>query len=193
DAAGADLAVGCTYKYLNGGPGAPAFLYVADRHLADVRQPIAGWWSAADMFAMAATYEPAPSIRRMLSGTANVMGITAVDEGVRVTAEAGIDAIRDKAAVLTDLCIELADAWLAPFGFEVVSPRDSKARGGHVSLRHDRAREVTSAMVDAGVIPDFRNPDMIRLGLSPLTTSYAELWTAMDTVRGVAGRETLSG
>lgn len=186
DSTGVDFAVGCTYKYLNAGPGAPAFLYVAQRHLADVRQPITGWWSAADMFAMAAEYEPAPSIRKMLSGTANVLGITAVDEGVRVIAEAGIDAVRAKAVALSDLCVELADEWLVPHGFEVVSPRDSASRGGHVNLRQDRAREITAAMVEAGVVPDFRNPDMIRLGLSPLTTSYTELWTAMDTVRNIA-------
>lgn len=181
-----DLAVGCTYKYLNAGPGAPAFLYVAQRHLAAIRQPIEGWWSAADMFAMAAAYEPAASIRKMLSGTANVPGITAVDEGVRLVADAGVEAIRAKAIALTELCIELVDGWLAPHGFTVASPRDAARRGGHVVVRGERARVVTEAMVAAGVVPDFRNPDLIRLGLSPLTTSYAELWTALDLTRGIA-------
>lgn len=185
DAARVDFAVGCTYKYVNAGPGAPAFMYVAQRHLAQVRQPIEGWWSAADMLAMAADYVPSPSIRKMLSGTANVLGITAVDEGVRVIADAGIGAIRAKAVALTDLAVELADAWLAPHGLVVASPRDSAARGGHVTVRGDRAQEVTARMVAAGVVPDFRNPDMIRLGLSPLTTSYAELWTAMDITAGI--------
>ena len=188
DAAGADFAVGCTYKYLNAGPGAPAFLYVARRHLDRVRQPVTGWWSAADMFAMAPEYEPAPSIRRMLSGTANVVGITAVDEGVRMVAEAGVEEIRAKAVGLTDLCVDLTDAWLAPAGFQVASPRDAARRGGHVSIRCGRARELSAAMVRAGVIPDFRNPDLIRLGLSPLTTSYVELWSAMDVVRRLVHR-----
>lgn len=190
DEAGVDLAVGCTYKYLNAGPGAPAFLYVAERHLGDVRQPIAGWWSAADLFAMGATYEPASSIRRMLSGTANVPGITAVDEGIRLVAEAGVQAIRQKAVALTERCVELVDAWLAPHGLVVASPRDPARRGAHVTVRGDRAREITAAMIEAGVVPDFRHPDLIRLGLSPLTTSYAELWTALDiTRRLVSGEE----
>ncbi|MEJ7755047.1 MAG: hypothetical protein WKF83_00805 [Nocardioidaceae bacterium] len=130
DAAAADFAVGCTYKYLNAGPGAPAFLYVAGRHLPAVRQPIPGWWSASDMFAMAGTYEPAASIRKMLSGTADVLGISAVDEGVELIAAAGIDAIRAKAVTLTGLAVALTDAWLAPHGVEVASPRDARAARG---------------------------------------------------------------
>ncbi|MGH1564839.1 kynureninase [Mumia sp. DW29H23] len=185
DEAGADLAVGCTYKYLNAGPGAPAFLYVAQRHLGAARQPITGWWSSADRFAMGPTYEPDPSIRAMLSGTAYVPGIAAVDASVSLVAEAGIDTIREKAVALTETCVELADAWLAPHGFVVASPRDPSRRGGHVTVRGPRAREVAAAMYEAKVIPDFRNPDMIRLGLSPLTTSYAELWTAMDVTRRI--------
>jgi len=185
DAAAADFAVGCTYKYLNAGPGAPAFLYVAGRHLPAVRQPIPGWWSASDMFAMAGTYEPAASIRKMLSGTTDVLGISAVDEGVELIAAAGIDAIRAKAVTLTELAVALTDAWLAPHGVEVASPRDAARRGAHVSIRLADAAAVTAQLIAAGVVPDFRNPDMIRLGLSPLTTSYAELWTAMDTLRGI--------
>ncbi|KAA1420598.1 kynureninase [Mumia zhuanghuii] len=185
DADDVDLAVGCTYKYLNAGPGAPAFLYVAERHLGSVRQPITGWWSSADRFAMGPTYEPDPSIRAMLSGTAYVPGIVAVDASVSLVAEAGIEAIRAKAVALTDLCVELVDAWLAPYGFVVASPRDSARRGGHVTIQGPRAREVADAMYEAQVIPDFRNPDMIRLGLSPLTTSYAELWRALDVTRRI--------
>ena len=185
DAAAADFAVGCTYKYLNAGPGAPAFLYVAGRHLPAVRQPIPGWWSASDMFAMAGTYEPAASIRKMLSGTADVLGISAVDEGVELIAAAGIDAIRAKAVTLTELAVALTDAWLAPHEVDVASPRDAARRGAHVSIRLADAAAVTAQLIAAGVVPDFRNPDMIRLGLSPLTTSYAELWTAMDTLRGI--------
>ncbi|WP_370614641.1 kynureninase [Mumia sp. Pv 4-285] len=185
DADAVDLAVGCTYKYLNAGPGAPAFLYVAAQHLGSVRQPITGWWSSADRFAMGPTYEADPSIRAMLSGTAYVPGIVAVDASVSLVAEAGIEAIRTKAVALTDLCVELVDAWLVPHGFEVASPRDAARRGGHVTIQGDRSREVSAAMYAAKVVPDFRNPDMIRLGLSPLTTSYAELWRALDVTRGI--------
>ncbi|UYM04500.1 kynureninase [Solicola gregarius] len=188
DRFGVDFAVGCTYKYLNAGPGAPAFLYVAARLLPDVRQPIPGWWSARDVFAMADTYEPALDARRMLSGSPNILGMIGVEEGVRLVERAGIDAIRAKAADLTGMCVDLVDAWLAPRGFAVVSPRDAAARGGHVSIQGPGARKLRDKMVAAGVIPDFRNPDTIRLGLSPLSTSYAELWTAMDTIRSIVGR-----
>ena len=192
DSSGADFAVGCTYKYLNAGPGAPAFLYVAARHIGAVRQPISGWWSAADLFSMADDYEPSPTISKMLSGTPNVFGITAVDEGIKIIAEAGIGAIRDKGIALTQLAIELADSWLP--GMELVSPRDSSRRGSHISLRCPAAKEITEALIARQIIPDFRNPDMIRLGLSPLTTSYGEVWTAMSVMReiadGAAGQRT---
>jgi len=171
DAAEADFAVGCTYKYLNSGPGAPAFLYVAERHLTAVTQPIAGWWSASDLFAMSETYEVAPTIRRMLSGTPSVSGIVAVQEGVRLIAEAGIDAVRAKSVALTAYTVELLD----DAGLEVVTPRDPALRGSHVTVRHPEARSITDAMIERGVVPDFREPDLIRLGLSPLSTSFAEV------------------
>lgn len=174
DADAVDFAVGCTYKYVNAGPGAPAFLYVAQRHLADAVQPIAGWWSAADLFAMAGTYEPSPTIRRMLSGTPSVPGIVAVQEGVRLIAEAGVDAIRAKSEALTTYLVELLDE----AGLEIVTPRDVALRGSHVAVRHPDAREVTQRLVQRGVVPDFREPDLIRLGLSPLTTSFAEVAAA---------------
>ena len=171
DAAEADFAVGCTYKYLNSGPGAPAFLYVAERHLTAVTQPIAGWWSASDLFAMSETYEVAPTIRRMLSGTPSVSGIVAVQEGVRLIAEARIDAVRAKSEALTAYTVELLD----DAGLEVVTPRDPALRGSHVTVRHPDARSITDAMIERGVVPDFREPDLIRLGLSPLSTSFAEV------------------
>ncbi|HYJ66389.1 MAG TPA: kynureninase [Nocardioidaceae bacterium] len=188
DAADADFAVGCTYKYLNAGPGAPAFLYVASRHLSEVRQPIAGWFGAEDIFAMGPAYEPAKGIRRMLSGTPNVLGLVAVDEGVRLIAEAGIDRIRTKSVALTDLVTDLADAWLTPHGAELASPREADRRGSHVTVRHPKAATITDRLLARGVIPDFRNPDLIRLGLSPLTTSYAEAWDGLDALRGIIAR-----
>ena len=185
DAADVDFAVGCTYKFLNAGPGAPAFLYVAERHLTDVRQPIAGWIGAEDVFAMAPVYEPAVGIRRMLSGTPNVVGIAAVEEGVRVVADAGLDRIRAKGATLTDFVVGLIDAWLVPSGVEMLSPRDPGRRGCHVIVRHSDAAAITERLVEKGVVPDYRNPGLIRLGLSPLTTSYAEAWTGIDVLRGI--------
>ena len=180
DAAGVDFAVGCTYKYVNAGPGAPAFLYVAERHLAGISQPITGWWSASDMFAMSGDYVPAASIRKMLSGTANVLGIVAVEEGVKLIAEAGIGAIRAKSLALTDFEIALVDQWSPTSSDNLVTPRDHAIRGGHVTVRSPVAREVTQHLTAHGVVPDFRNPDMIRLGLSPLTTSFAEVYAAFE-------------
>lgn len=176
DAAEVDFAVGCTYKYVNAGPGAPAYVYVARRHLADAEQPIAGWWSAADLFEMSDTYAASPTVRRMLSGTPPVAGVLAVQEGVRLIAEVGVEAIRAKSERLTAYAIELVDALGA--GLEVVTPREPRLRGSHVTVRHPDARGVTERLVERGVVPDFREPDLIRLGLSPLTTSFAELEAA---------------
>ncbi|MGJ9422723.1 kynureninase [Aeromicrobium sp. CF3.5] len=181
DGAGADLAVGCTYKYLNAGPGAPAFLYVAERHLTTARQPIEGWWSAADLFAMGDVYEPAPDIRRMLSGTPAVSGIIAVQEGVRLTAEAGVETIRTKSIALTGFALDLIDR----HGLESTTPRDSTARGGHVTVRHPQARAVTAAAAERGVIPDFREPDLVRLGFSPLSTSFGEVEQGLGVIADV--------
>lgn len=171
DASGADLAVGCTYKYLNGGPGSPAFLYAAARHHARLEQPLPGWWSADDLFAMADEYRPAAGIRRMLTGTPPVAGLLAVREGVALAAEAGVAAARVKSEALTSFCIEMLDA----LGLEVVTPRDPARRGSHVTVRLADARAIAERLTERGVIPDFREPDLVRLGLAPLTTSFTEL------------------
>jgi kynureninase len=185
DGAGVDFAVGCTYKYLNAGPGAPAFIYAADRHLGALAQPIPGWCSASDIFAMAPTYERAPGIRAMLSGTPNITGIVAVDEGVKLVAEAGIDAIRAKSVALTTLADDLARELLGPTAWTVASPVDPAVRGGHVTVRGPGAATVTARLAEDGVVVDFRRPDMIRLGLSPLTTTFDEVWTAVHALAGV--------
>jgi kynureninase len=183
DRDGVDLAVGCTYKYLNAGPGAPAWLYVAARHLPSADNPVPGWFGAADVFAMAAHHEPATDARRMLSGTPSVIGIVAVDEGVKLVAEAGVERIRAKSRDLTAMVVAYADAHLRPLGAEMASPRDPERRGGHIVIRHPAAQAVTAAMSARGVVPDFRHPDLIRLGLSPLTTSFRELWRALEITR----------
>ena len=181
DAAGVDLALGCTYKYLNAGPGAPAFLYAAARLLPDLQQPLPGWWSADDLFAMADEYRPAPDARRLLSGTPNIGGLLAVREGAAMVAEAGVEAIRAKSVLLTELVMDLLDAE----GLEIVTPRDPAARGSHVTVRLPGARDVADRMADRGVLPDFREPDLVRLGLSPLTTSFEEAVAGVEAMLDV--------
>jgi kynureninase len=181
DAAGADLAVGCTYKYLNAGPGSPAFLYVAERHQAALRSPIQGWFSQADQFAMGPRYEPVAGIGRFLAGTPPVIGLAAVMAAAEMLAEAGIGAVREKAAALTALAVDLHDERLASLGFSLGTPRAAAERGAHVSLCHPDAWRICRALIEhANVVPDFRRPDSIRFGLPPLYTRYADVWDAVD-------------
>lgn len=184
--AGAGLAVGCTYKYLNAGPGAPAFLYVARERQAALRSPIWGWFAQREQFAMERAYEPEEDIRRFLAGTPTILALEAIEEGARITAEAGVRALREKSIAQTELAIELHDAWLAPLGFTVGSPRESERRGSHVALCHPEAWPICRAMIErAGVIPDFRGPDAIRLGIAPLYTRFVDVWDALDRVRAL--------
>jgi kynureninase len=185
DADGADLAVGCTYKYLNGGPGAPAFVYARASLQPQLRQPIWGWLGRRDPFEMAPGYEPADGIRSLLSGTPPVLALSAVDEGVGVVAEAGIERIRAKGIALTELAIELADARLADAGVTTASPRDPARRGAHVALAHPDAERLCAQLIERGVIPDFRRPDVIRFGLSPLTTRFVDVWDGVEMLRGL--------
>lgn len=187
DAWNIDFAVGCTYKFVGAGPGAPAFSYVNARHLGALDQPIWGWLGRRDPFEMEQGYESAPGIRGMLSGTPPVLGILAVREGARLITEAGIGAIRRKAEQLTSLGIDLADEWLLPQGFSLGTPREADRRGGHITLHRADARQVCADLIAAGVLPDFRTPDAIRVGLSPLPTRYAELWDAMRVLRDLTG------
>jgi kynureninase len=184
-AAGADLAVGCTYKYLNGGPGSPAYLYVRSDLQSSLRQPIQGWFGAADQFAMHQAYEPGPGIDRFLVGTPPVLSLVAVEEGVRLLASAGMDRLRAKGQAMTSYLVALADAWLTPLGFRLASPRDPSLRGSHVSLEHREAWQVCQALLDRGVVPDYRTPDRLRLGPAPLSTSFAEVYDALAVIRDV--------
>jgi kynureninase len=183
DADGVDLAVGCTYKYLDGGPGSPAFLYVRKELQATLRQPIWGWFGQRDQFAMGPAYDPAPTIDRFATGTPNIVELTSVEAGVALLAAAGIDALRAKGIALTSYLIQLCDAWLVPLGFELASPRDASVRGSHVSLRHPAAYQLCRALIDDHVVPDYREPDLIRCGLSALTTSFADVHEAMRRLR----------
>ncbi len=181
DAAGVDLAVGCTYKYLNGGPGSPAFGYVATRHQDTLRQPIEGWMGAGDVFAMARDYTPATGMRRFLSGTPPVLGMLAMDDMLDLIEEAGMEAIRAKSISLTSFVVEAADELLPDV--RLLSPRDPAQRGGHVTLGHPSFEGLVPRLWDDGIIPDFRYPDGIRLGLSPLSTTHAEALEGVQAIR----------
>jgi kynureninase len=181
-----DLAVGCTYKYLCGGPGAPAFLYIRSDLQWELRNPIQGWFGQADQFEMGQGFRAQPGIAGWLTGTPGILGLAAAEEGIRLVAEAGIDRVRAKGIALTEYAIALHDARLAPLGFTLGSPRDPARRGAHVSIRRADARDLTRRMIAAGVIPDFRAPDSIRLGLSPLTTSFTDVSRAIDRIAELA-------
>ena len=174
--AGVDLAVGCTYKFLNGGPGAPAFVFVSSGIQDRLQQPIWGWFAQSDQFAMERSFDPRPGVGRMLNGTPPVLGLTAARQGIGVTADAGIAAIAEKARALTGFCIDLADQ----FGLDTDTPRDPQRRGGHVAIRHRDARSLQQALALRKVIVDYRDPDVLRFGLSPLTTSFAEVFDAVQ-------------
>ena len=191
DLAHAELAVGCTYKYLNAGPGAPAWLYVR-RGLAEaMRSPIRGWFGQREQFAMGPAYAPADGIDRFAAGTPSILGIAAVEAAAGVVAEAGMARIAAKGRALTSLAVELADAWLAPLGFEVATPRDATRRGAHVALRHPDAWRIDRALIErANVIPDFRQPDVVRLGFSPLTTRFIDVWDGLDRLRNLVAAGT---
>jgi kynureninase len=180
---GVDIAVGCTYKYLNGGPGAPAFCYVARRHLETLTQPIQGWMGAVDPFLMGPSYAPAEGIRRFLSGTPPIVGMLAIQDMVALIDEVGMPAVREKSVALTAYAIEVADDLLADRGVVVASPRDPDRRGGHVTLNHPLMREVTAALWERDVIPDYRDPGGLRIGLSPLSTSFEEVGRGLEMVR----------
>ncbi len=179
-AAEAELAVGCTYKYVNGGPGAPAFLYVRPDLQARLESPIRGWLGHAAPFAFAPGYAPAAGIRRFLAGTPPVLSLAALEPGVDLLLEAGLDRIRAKSVAQTEYLIALWEAELAPLGFALASPRDAEHRGSHVSLAHPDGWRINRALIEeAGVLGDFRAPDHIRLGVAPLYTSFAEIREAV--------------
>ena len=184
-AAEADLAVGCTYKYLNGGPGSPAFLYVRRELQDELRSPIRGWFGHRDQFAMGPAYEPAAGIERFGVGTPPVLASAAVEVGARLVAEAGIGRLAENGSALTDLAIALGDEWLAPHGVTLASPREAARRGSHVTFFHPAAWQVTQALIDNGVVPDFRTPDRVRLGPAPLYTRFVDVWDGMDRFRAL--------
>ncbi|WP_411558328.1 kynureninase [Plantibacter sp. MPB07] len=189
---GVDLAVGCSYKYLGGGPGAPAFAYVAARHQDRLLQPIQGWMGCADVFAMAEAYQPAVGMRRFLSGTPPIVGMLPLEDSLTLIESAGVAAIRAKSVALTAFAISWADEHLAGSGVRVMTPRDPARRGGHVTLGHPSFREITPLLWDQGVIPDFRHPDGLRVGVAPLSSGFAELELGLIRIAEAVHRWTAS-
>lgn len=179
-----DLAVGCTYKYGNAGPGSPAWLYVNRRLQDSLRVPIQGWFAQRDQFAMGQGFDRADGMRGFQIASPSIVGMRCIEASFGMIADAGLPAIAAKAAIGTDLMVRLHDAWLAPLGFQLVTPRDPRRRGGHVTLRHPDAKQIAVAMREmVKVIPDYREPSSIRLAISPLATSYTEVYEGFSRIR----------
>ncbi len=190
DACNVDFAVGCTYKYLNGGPGSPAFLYVNKSLQEQAMSPIRGWWGERQPFAFGLDYRPGAGVTRFMAGTAPMLSLLALEEALTPVVEAGIARLREKSIGLTEYAIGLYDALLAPLGFSLGSPREAKLRGSHVSVRHPDGYRINRALIDEmKTIPDFREPDNLRLGFAPLYTSYVEVWEGFDRIRRVVAEK----
>lgn len=193
DGANADFAVGCSYKYLNGGPGAPAFIYVATRHLADAQQPLSGWWGHARPFAFEQGFDASGGIRRFQCGTQPILSLRALKGALDIWADVDMQVLRTKSVALTDLFIALVEAKCAGLGLTLGTPRDSSRRGSQVSFAHEGAYAVMQALIERGVIGDFRAPETIRFGFTPLYTSFRDVWGAVeileDILRSEAWRE----
>jgi kynureninase len=188
NACGVDLAVGCTYKYLNGGPGAPAFLYVRKDLQPELTPPIWGWFASKSPFDFELEFKPSPDISRFRIGTPPMLSMKAMEPALDLHTEAGMDRLRKKSVLQTEYLIYLASEWLFPLGFSLGSPVDPSQRGSHVSLRHPEAFRICRAMIESEppavrVIPDFRTPDNIRLGITPIYTSFTDIHRALDRIR----------
>ena len=185
NACSADLAVGCGYKYLNGGPGAPAYLFVARRLQEALRNPIQGWLGHESPFALENEFRPAAGMRGWLVSSPSILAITALEVAVDLALEVDMQRVGEKARRLSELFIRLADSRLASHGFSVASPSDGARRGAQASLRHASGYGVVRALIDRGVIPDFRDPDVCRFGLAPLYTRYVDVWDTIDHIVAV--------
>lgn len=184
DGNGVDLAVGCTYKYLNSGPGSPGWLFVRGSLQSSLQVPIQGWFAQRDQFVMGPQFERAEGIRGFHVASPPIMGIRAVQSSLRMLAEAGIARVEQKARTGTSMMVDLYDRWLEPLGFELLTPRDPARRGGHITVSHPEAKQIAHALRQrARVIPDYREPSSIRLAISPLANSYAEVWEGMRRLR----------
>jgi kynureninase len=186
DDCNADLAIGCTYKYLNGGPGAPAFLYVNKELQEKISSPIWGWWGQKNPFDFDLEYTPAPGVQRFMAGTQPMISLLTMEAALEPLLQAGMDALRAKSIVMTDYASFLTDELLAPLGFSLGSPRDSARRGSHISIRHEQGYRINRALIEEmNIIPDYREPDNIRLGFAPLYISFTDIWNGFDRIRKV--------
>jgi kynureninase len=183
--ANADFAVGCTYKYLNGGPGAPAFIWVSPRHMPRFSHPLSGWWGHAAPFAMQADFRPCPTIRSALCGTQPTVSLALVECGLDLFAQTDMAALRKKSLALTDLFIELVEHRCAGHPLTLITPREHAHRGSHVSFSHPHGYAVVQALIDQGVIGDYREPQIMRFGFTPLYLRYVDVWDAVDTLAGI--------
>ena len=189
EADGADLAVGCTYKYLNGGPGAPAFIWVPRKHQPRFQQPLSGWWGHATPFAMAPDFAPTDGIGRALCGTQPIVSLAMVECGLDVFGQTSMTAIREKSLALTDLFIELVERRCADHPLGLVTPREHARRGSQVSFTHPHGYAVMAALIARGVIGDYREPAIMRFGFTPLYTSFADVWDAVEILRDILDRK----
>lgn len=186
DDSAADLAIGCTYKYLNGGPGSPAFLYVNKNIQEKLSSPIWGWWGQNQPFAFGLDYAPAPGAARFLVGTQPMISLLTMESALEPLLQAGMDALRAKSILMTDYAIFLTEKILTPLGFSVGTPQDSALRGSHVSIRHPEGYRINRALIEEmNVIPDFREPDNLRLGFAPIYLSFKDVWEGFDRIRRV--------
>ncbi|GAA0358558.1 kynureninase [Bowmanella denitrificans] len=187
--ANADLAVGCTYKYLNGGPGSPAFIFVAKRHHNLAQQPLSGWWGHSAPFDFKRDYQPGQGISQMLSGTQAILSLAVAEVGIDLMCAADMQQLRKKSQALTRYFIELLDQECGEHGFELVSPREDEKRGSQVALSHAQGYPIMQALIDAGVIGDFRAPDILRFGFAPLYNSYVDIWQAVQRFKVIMDEE----
>lgn len=181
----ADMAVGCGYKYLNGGPGAPAYLFVAERLHRQLRSPLSGWIGHASPYEFRDDYVPAPDVSRFLCGTPAVLGFSALEEGIRQFEGVDFEALWIKSQALCSLYIDLMEQRCGGFGFDLVTPRDTALRGSHVSFAHPAASAICNTLIERGVVGDFRAPDILRMGFTPLYTRYEDVWRAVETIAQV--------
>lgn len=188
-AANADFAVGCTYKYLNGGPGSPAFVWVPQRHQAAFAHPLSGWWSHASPFAMAPSFSPGDGIKRALCGTQPVVSLALVECGLEIFERTSIEALRAKSLALTDLFITLVESRCAGHPLELVTPREHERRGSQVSFTHPHGYAVMQALIARGVIGDYREPQIMRFGFTPLYTRFADVWDAVGILKDILDRQ----
>ena len=185
DATGADLAVGCTYKYVNAGPGAPAFLYVRRDLQSELRQPIWGWFGQRDQFVMGPSYDPVDGVGQHVAGTPSILGLAAVDAAVQTMESLGIGALRTKGVALVGYASDLIEARLAEFGVVLGGPRRPESRGSHVSMHHAEAYLLGPTLEAVGVMGDVRPPDLLRFGLAPAYTRFVDVWDAVEQLRAI--------